>query len=199
MPDTIEVGKTHSVTSETPSNILLGAGIVVHGLTFSTNKWTYTGIFGATNGGSKVEIKPEYKDLEVDGILVKTKGLSVKIGETASLTTNLAEVTKENLAMVLGGQVSQTSSATGWDEVISKPRLEINDYISNLGFIGYTVDGEPIIIKFDDALCTSGLSFEAKNKEQATIEAQFDCYADLSSDDLTVLPYHIYRKTKASV
>ena len=53
---------------------MLGSGVVCYGLKYTTDKWTYDGVFGATNGGSKIEIKPEQQDLEVDGILVKTKG-----------------------------------------------------------------------------------------------------------------------------
>lgn len=191
----MEIGKTHNITEQTPKNMALGAGIVVHGLTFESDKWTYTGIFGATNGGSKLEIKPEYLDLEVDGKLVKTKGLTVKIGEIAQLETNLAEVTADNLKMVVGGKAGE--GFAGFAEIVSKPQLDEGDYVENLGFIGYTVAGEPIIVKFDNALCTSGLEYEGKNKEQVTIKAVFECYADLSAKDLTTLPYHIYTKSNA--
>lgn len=195
----IEIGKTHSVTSETASNIMLGSGVVCYGLKFAENKWAYDGVFGATNGGSKIEIKPEQQDLEVDGVLVKTKGLTVKMGETATLTTNLAEITTANLAMVSTGVKNTDTAVTGFDEIVSKPQIDKDDYIENLGFIGYTIDGEPIIIKFDSAICTSGLSLEGKNKEQATVEATFECVGDISSDDLTVLPWHIYKKTVQTV
>lgn len=195
----IEIGKTHSVTDKTASNIMLGSGVVCYGLKYTTNKWTYDGVFGATNGGSKIEIKPEQQDLEVDGILVKTKGLTVKMGETATLTTNLAEITSDNLAMVSTGVKKSDSTVTGFDEIVSKPQIDKGDYIENLGFIGYTIDGEPIIIKFDNAICTSGLSLEGKNKEQATVEATFECVGSLDATDLTVLPWHIYKKTVSEV
>lgn len=186
--------KTHNVTEKTPENVVLGAGIVVSGLIFDT-EWKYDNVLGATNGGSKLEIKPEYQDLELDGVLVKTKGTTVKVGETAQLETNLAEVTPNNLKMVVNGKAGE--GVDGYDEIVSKPRLEENDYLENLGFIGHTIAGEPIIIKFDNALCTSGLEYEGKNKEQVTIKAVFECYADLTSDDLTTLPYHIYTKATA--
>lgn len=195
----IEIGKTHSVTDKTASNIMLGSGVVCYGLKYTTDKWTYDGVFGATNGGSKIEIKPEQKDLEIDGILVKTKGLTVKMGETATLTTNLAEITSENLAMVSTGVKKKDTTVTGFDEIVSKPQIDEGDYIENLGFIGYTIDGEPIIIKFDNAICTSGLSLEGKNKEQATVEATFDCVASLGATDLTTLPWHIYKKAVSAV
>lgn len=195
----IEIGKKHSVTDQTASNIMLGSGVVCYGLKYTTNKWTYDGVFGATNGGSKVEIKPTQKDIEVDGILVKTKGLTVKMGETATLTTNLAEITSDNLAMVSTGMKKTDSTVTGFDEIVSKPQIDEGDYIENLGFIGYTIDGEPIIIKFDNAICTSGLSLEGKNKEQSTVEATFECVGSLDATDLTVLPWHIYKKTVSEV
>lgn len=195
----IEIGKTHSVTSETANNIMLGSGVVCYGLKYATDKWTYDGVFGATNGGSKVEIKPEQKDLEIDGILVKTKGLTVKVGETATLTTNLAEITSDNLAMVSTGVKKKDSTITGFDEIVSKPQIDEGDYIENLGFIGYTIDGQPIIIKFDHAICTSGLSFDTKNKEQTTVEATFNCVATSEAKDLTTLPWHIYKKAVSQV
>lgn len=192
-----EIGKKHGVTETTPDNVLLGAGIIVSGLTFANSKWTYTTVYGATSGGSKLEIKPELQDLEIDGVLVKTKGMTVKVGETAQLTTSLAEVTKENLKMASLGKVLSTTE--GYDEIVSKKNIEKDDYIKDLGFIGYTLDGDPIIVKFDNALCTSGLSFEAKNKGQATVECTFECYAEITNDDLSVLPWHVYTKTVASV
>lgn len=189
------INKTHSVTKNTPQNIALGAGIVVYGLTYAEGGWSYTGIFGATNGGSKLEIKPVLQDLEVDGVLVKVKGLTAKLGETATLETNLAEVTTENLRMATVGKNGE--GVDGFDEIVSKPRLEENDYIENLGFIGHKLNGDPTVIKLDYALCTSGLDFEAKNKEQSTIKVVFECTAELEADDLTVLPWHIYNKASA--
>lgn len=194
-----ELGKKHTATESTPENVLLGAGIIVSGLAFSENKWTYEKTYGATNGGSKFEIKPELQDLEIDGVNVKTEGFTVKVGETAIITTNLAEITKETLMLASFGKLAEATTATGYDEIVPKPYIQKGDYIDNLGFIGYTLGGEPVIIKFDRALCTSGLSFDATNKGQAVIPVTFECYGKLTSDDLTVLPWHIYRKTVPTV
>lgn len=184
--------KTHGVTENTPKKVALGAGIVVKGLTFDT-EWKYTGVLGATSGGNALTIEAELKDLEIDGVWVKTKGLTVKIGETAILETNLAEVTKENFKMMVLGK--DGDGVEGFDEIVSKEAIEEGDYLENLGFIGHTMDKEPIVIKFDNALCTSGLNFEGKNKDQTTLKATFECYADLTSPSLKTLPYHIYTKT----
>ena len=88
--------KTHGVTESTPKSVMLGAVIVVRGLEFVSNAWKYEKILGATSGGNKVTIEQELQDLELDGVLVKTKGAVVKVGEKATLETNLAEVTHDN-------------------------------------------------------------------------------------------------------
>ena len=181
--------KTHGITENTPKRVALGAGIVVKGLTFDT-AWKYDAILGATSGGNSLTIENELKDLEIDGAWVKVEGMTVKTGETATLETNLAEVTKENLKMLVLG--TDGEGVTGFDEIVSKDVIESGDYIENLGFIGHTATGDAIIVKFDKALCTSGLNFEGKNKDQTVLKATFECYASLDAENLKKLPYHIY-------
>ena len=65
----------------------------------------------------------------------------------------------------------------------------------NLAYVGKTIEGKPIIIVFDNALCTSGLELEGKNKEAAVPKFTFECYADLSPEADT-LPWHIYYPTE---
>ena len=65
-------------------------------------------------------------------------------------------------------------------------------YYENLAYVGKKIDGTPIIVIFDKALCTSGLSVEGENKKMVVPEAEFECYAELEQADKNVLPYHIY-------
>lgn len=189
--------KSSGITSKTPGAIMLGAGTIHKGLTFSATKWNFEeSLIGATSGGTKLSIKPEFTDVEVDGALVKVKGLTQKTGETATLETNIVEVTPDNIKMLLVGKDGSSADITGYSEIISKNRIEEGDYISKLGYVGKTLDGQPIIIIFDNALCTSGFEIEGKNKESAVLSATFECYADLQTDCDT-LPYHIYYPTPA--
>jgi hypothetical protein len=87
------IGK-HSVTTATPENILLGAGTIHKNLKFETNKWTGD-IIGATSGGNKVSISGEITNIELDGAMVKVKGLAVKHGGTATMEVNFAELNAE--------------------------------------------------------------------------------------------------------
>lgn len=186
--------KSSGITAETPKNILLGAGTLHKGLTFADGKWNFEeSLIGATSGGTKISIVPEFKDIEVDGALVKVKGLVVKIGETATVETNMVELTADWIKSTVVGQNGE-SEYEGYDVIESKRQLEDGDYIENFGFIGKKMDGTPVIIIFDYALCTSGFEHEGKNKENGVFKATFECYAELSSE-ADILPYHIYTPT----
>lgn len=183
-------GKT-GVSTETPKNVLFGAGTIHKNLKYADGSWNFAeSIIGATSGGSKLTITPEFVDVEADGALVLVKGLKVKTGETASMEINLLELTKEIIKSSLIGQ-DGTSDDTNFDLIESKADLEEGDYFENIAFVGRKLDGENIIVILDNALCTSGLEAEGKNKEGAVGTYTFECHADLDSD-LDTLPYHIY-------
>lgn len=183
--------KNSGVTAGTPGNILLGAGTIHKGLVCTGGQWNFAeSLMGATSGGTKVTITPEFTDVEVDGVGVKMKGLTVKTGESATMETNLVEVRPELMAMLVAGDKGAGKYA-GYQEIKSRATLAEGDYIENLAYVGKTMAGEPVIILFDWALCTSGLEVEGKNKESAVVKAAFQCYGTLDGDELC-LPYHIY-------
>lgn len=183
----------HGVTTTTPGNILLGAGTFYRGLKYEGNAWAGT-VLGATNGGGKIDIKGELMDLALDGALVKFKGQTVKQGGTATAEVNFAEVTPDVLKM--GTLFKEgTSDVTGYSMLVDKTNIEEGDYIDNFGFVGYTADGsKQIIVIFENALCTSGLSLEPKNKEQAVVKLTLEAAAELAGD-LNTLPVKIYYPT----
>lgn len=190
--------KSSGITENTPKTIMLGAGTIHRNLTFSTSAWNFEeSLICATSGGSKLSIVPEFYDVPVDGALVKVKGLTVKVGETATLEINPIELTPEILKMAVIGDEAASTEATGYNEITSRAVINTGDYIKNLGYVGKTIEGKPIIIIFDNALCTSGLELEGKNKEAAVPKFTFECFADLSPEADT-LPWHIYYPTPAT-
>ena len=88
-------------------------------------------------------------------------------------------------------------TATGYTEMTSRAVISEGDYVDNLGYVGKTVEGKPIIIIFKNALCTSGRELEGKNKEAAVPPFTFECFADLSSEADT-LPWSIFYPTPAA-
>ena len=187
--------KSSGITNDTPENIMFGAGTIHKGLKFEGSKWNFEeSLIGATQGGSKLSIVPEVTNIEVDGALVKVKGLTKKIGETATMEINLLELTPDILKDVTIGNVASSEEFTGYYEITSKANIEANDYVENIAFVGKKLDGTPIIVILPNALCTTGLELEGKNKENGVIKATFECYAELTGNHET-LPWKILYPT----
>ena len=180
----------HGISANTPGSILLGAGTYHKNLKFESGKWTGDCI-GATSGGGKVSIVGEFVDLELDGALVKVKGLTVKQGGTASMEINFVELSTDMLKTTTLFEVGE-SDADGFSMLKDKAHITEGDYLENFGFVGMTADGSnQIIIIFDYAICTSGLELEGKNKENSVIKATLEACADIEGD-LDALPVRIY-------
>lgn len=182
----------HGISTNTPENILLGAGTIHKNLTWDSTSQKWAGeIIGATSGGNKVSIAGEITDIELDGALVKVKGLAVKQGGTASMEVNYAELSSEIMQMASLFTVGD-SEADGYTMLTDKASIEEGDYIENFGFVGKTANGaKDIIIIFENALCTSGLELEGKNKENSVIKLTMEAYAN-NEGDLDTLPVKIY-------
>lgn len=186
--------KSSGITEKTPGNIPFGAGTIHRGLKFTENEWNFAeSLVGATSGGSKFEIVPEVTQVEVDGALVAVKELDVKTGETATMEVNFVELTPDIIKASVIGQ-SGTSDITGYSVIESKSMIEEGDYWENIAFVGKTLTGQPIIVIMANALCTSGLSIEGKNKETGVGKYTFRCSQEITGD-LTTLPYKIYYPT----
>lgn len=187
-----KAGKS-GITSSTPKNIMFGAGTIHKNLTFDAQSKTWNfeeSILGATQGGSKISIKPEFTDVAVDGAIVAVKGLKVKTGETATMEFNFLEVTQDILKMALVGTDGQSADEK-YDLIESTAFITEGNYLDNVAFVGQTLDGRNIIVIMDNALCTSGFESNGKNKEAGVFTCTFECHADLESD-MDTLPYHIY-------
>lgn len=186
-----KAGKT-GVSNNTPKNILFGAGTIHKGLKYTTNAWNMDeSIVGATSGGSKLSIVPEVTNIEVDGALVKAKGLAVKTGETATMEINFIELTEDLIKASTLGKTGTSEDTTDYNVIVPKADIEAGDYWENIAFVGKTVEGKNIIAILENALCTSGFEQEGKNKEGSIGKYTFESYAELDSD-LDTLPWKIY-------
>ena len=180
------------VTSRTPQHIMFGAGTIHRGLKYAEGAWNFSAsLVGATSGGSKLDIVPEIKKVEVDGAWVSVKGLNRKTGGKATMEINFVEATPDVLQAATLGKEG-VSDATGMKVLEDKPDIVDGDYWENVAYVGKELDGENIIAILDNALCTSGLPMESKDKDSAVFKLMFECNADLAAEDLTTLPWHIY-------
>lgn len=199
----MEAGR-NGITENTVKNILFGAGTIHKGLKYTAGSGSEAGswnfkdtVVGATNGGSKLSIVPELYDVPVDGANVLVKNLKVKTGEAATMEVNFAELTEEIIKAATIGETT-TSDVSTHNLIKSKADIAVGDYWENVAFVGRTLDGKNIIAILENALVTSGLEQEGKNKEGAVGTYTFTCHADDSGDTFDVLPWKIYYP-KASV
>ena len=186
----------NGVSSATVQNIVFGAGTIHKGLKYTSNtgsgSWNFDdSCVGATKGGSTLKITPEFYSVEPDGSTVAIKDFKRKVGETATLEVNFLELTKDLIKSAVVGKDGTSADSTGYDVIESKDSIAEGDYWENIAFVGETLDGKNIIVILDNALCTSGLSLEGKNKEEGVGKYTFECHADAETS-LTTLPYHIY-------
>lgn len=184
--------KTHGITKGTPKEILLGAGAYYKNLIYTEGKGWEGEILGATQGGGKVTITPEYLTIEADGATVKVKGLEKKVGEVANMEINLLEIKESHLIDALHMEEDTTKQVPGYKAYKSKRDISEEDYFDNVAFVGTLTSGEQIIIIFDNGIIEGALELNPKNKEVSVFTATVECTASFEQDDLEHLPYHIY-------
>lgn len=181
----------NGITADTPKRILFGAGTIHKGLKYSST-WNFEeSLVGATNGGSKLSIVPELYDVPLDGANVAVKGLKVKTGETATMEVNFAELTEDIIKAATIGKTG-TATDTTYNLIESKADIAVGDYWENVAFVGRTLEGKNIIAIMENALITSGLETEGKNKESAVGTYTFTCHAAADADSFDTLPWKIY-------
>ena len=187
----------NGVSANTVKNIAFGAGTIHKGLKYASTAWNFDeSCVGATKGGSTLTIKPEFYSVEPDGSTVAIKDFKRKVGEKATIDVNFIELTADLMKSAVIGK-DGTSTDTNYNLIESKDAIEPGDYWENIAFVGETLDGENIIVILDNALCTSGLTLDGKNKEESVGKYTFECHAD-ASESLTTLPYHIYYPKRTS-
>ncbi len=181
-----------AITKKTIENISFGSGTIHKNLKYTEGTgWNFLeSLMGATSGGSKFNVVAELLHLDVDGALVKVRGMEKKIGETATMEINFIELTPETIKLAVFGE-NGVSEDANYDVIVSKADIEEGDYLDNIAYVGTKLDGTNIIVILPNALCTSGLSSEGKNKEANVIPLTFEAHADIESDH-DKLDYKIY-------
>lgn len=183
--------KTHGITKDTPKNLMFGSGAYYKNLKYSEGAWSGE-VLGATSGGGKLTITQEFLDAELDGASVLVRGAKNKVGEMASIETNLTEF-KEGLLVDALHLAEDTSEAVeGFKKFTTKDNLEDSDYLENIAFVGALNDGRNIIVIMENAFCTSAFEIETKNKTQVTYACKFDCHATFEQARLNKVPVYIY-------
>lgn len=187
--------KYSGFTTETAKSLLLNAGAYFKNFDVGTDDFDSAvaagKLIGATKGGGEFSAVPEIRQIEVDGVAGRAKGLETIDSWDIYLKANVLEVKEATIQSGLAASSVDTSTNTDYDIITASNNLEVSDYIDNITWVG-TLSGsnKPVIIQIFNALNTEGLKFSTTDKAEATISLTF--YAHYTQDDLDTPPFKIY-------
>lgn len=187
--------KYSGFTTETAKSLLLNAGAYFKNFDVSTDNFDSAvaagKLIGATKGGGEFSAVPEIRQIEVDGVAGRAKGLETIDSWDIYLKANVLEVKEATIQSGLAASSVDSTTNTEYDIIMASNNLEVSDYIDNITWVG-TLSGsnKPVIIQIFNALNTEGLKFSTTDKAEATISLTF--YAHYTQDDLDTPPFKIY-------
>lgn len=188
--------KTYSgFSTKTAKSLLLDAGAFFKNFEVGTDTFESAKaagkLIGATSGGGEFSAVPEVRQIEIDGVKGKAKGLEVIDSWEVYLKGTFIEITKDTIKEALAASDVDSISDEDYDVITARNNLELTDYIDNVTWVG-TLSGsdDPVIIQVYNAIDTSGLTLTTEDKNQSTIEATF--YGHYEQDDLDTPPFAIY-------
>lgn len=185
-------------TEKTPENLLLDAGAFVKnyvvGEEFTKIK-TEGRIIGATQGGGEFSAKPNARQVAVDGVMGRAKGMELIDGWEVYIKATLLEITAESLALSLGAADLTTSTDTGYQSIKGRDDVKNEDYIENIAWIGNLSGSQkPVVLIIKNPLSLDGIVLTPQDKNEAKLP--ITAYGHYTTDDLETPPFEIlYPKT----
>lgn len=198
-------GKVFSgFTKETPEHLLLDAGAFFRNFTYvpggtandTFDKAVEAGkLIGATKGGGEFSAVPTVRQIEVDGVKGRAKGLEVIDSWDVYLKATVLEATTKSVIAALCAASLDTDSDPTYDVITGNPEIDLDDYVENVTWVG-KLSGEdiPVIIQVYNALNTDGLKLTVQDKAEATIPMTF--YGHYAQENLDAPPFKIYYPKK---
>lgn len=147
-------------------------------------------LLGATKGGGEFKAAPTVRQIEVDGVKGRAKGMEVNDAWDVYIKATVLEVTDKTLQYGLGSSnVINTDSK--YFKITGNNRIELTDYVENITWVGtISNSNEPVIIQVYNALNTDGLTLTVTDKNEATIPMTF--YGHYDQSDLDTPPFALF-------
>lgn len=190
------MAKTYTGFNEnTAENLLLDAGAFF--VNFDPETDTYdsaraTKLLGATRGGGEFKAAMTVRQIEIDGVKGRAKGLEVNDAWDVYLKATVLEINKDTLAKALISTTETASTvATGYTTIEGNNDIADTDYLDNITWVGKIAGSDdPVIIQVFNALNTDGLTLSVADKNEATMEMTF--YGHYDTDALDNPPFKIW-------
>lgn len=125
-------------------------------------------------------------------LLKDAKGLYILDYWTTTMQATVKELTADTIAAAMTAAKKTTEeNVAGYDVIVPKSAIELDDYTENVTYIGRLVGSEkPIIIQIFNAFNTNDLSIQPKDNDEASVQVIFTGHYD--PNDLETPPYKIY-------
>lgn len=190
-------------TAKTAENLVLDAGAFFKNFDVKIDTYdtavTDGKLLGATRGGGNFNATPKVRQIEVDGVKGKAKGLTVIDSWDVNMTANMLEVTIESLKLSLASATSAVDAENypGYTQIKANNYIALTDYIDNITWVG-TISGsdKPVIIQIYNVLNTNGLSIKTQDKNEVVTALTLTGHYD--DTDLDSPPFAIYYPTPAA-
>jgi len=194
--------KYSGFTTDTTKSLVLDAGAFFKNFEVGTDTFDSAvaagKLLGATKGGGEFSAVPDIRQIEVDGVAGRAKGLEVINSWDVYLKAKVLEIKESTLqAALCASVISTNTSVSDYDMIQARNNIELTDYIENIVWVG-TLSGsdDPVIIEVTNALNTDGLKLTTTDKNEAVIEMTF--YGHYEQEDLNNPPFRIYYPTTTS-
>lgn len=187
--------KTNAYTEKTSENYVIDTAVIYTDIELLEDEFQGK-LLGATAGGTKISITPEYEDIELDGTShMKVKGNKKLVSATATVTANLKELTVEVLRKSLNAKVIDANplkAPKGYKQVEMGRRITDEAYIENIAFVGrMSGTDKPILFILDNALVISPLEIDTADNTEAVVEVEFEAHASVKQLHTDEWPWRI--------
>lgn len=198
------------VTLETVQRYAVNAGILCVGLSLDgitdaeaflaavTAEGFASNILGATSGNINISEGRSTWTPDHNGKRLPFKGETFLDTAAPSLKATLVEMSPANIKR-MSGAADITGDNTNAVRIKPRATFKADDYVDNLvWFTNYGEDGI-ICARLRNALCTSGLSWDARDKGIATASVEFRAHSDspVMTDELPI-DYWIFHTASAT-
>lgn len=181
---------TTGFSVNTSKHLILDAGAVYKNYGLENEA-----IIGATSGGNEFDVKPKFRQIQVDGVkAANAKGLQVIDSVAITMKCNFLEATEEILAMALNADIVSDSTNSGYNDIVPRASISDSDYIDNIALVTtISGSGRPIIIILKNVLSLDGLQIKTEDSKNITLPVTFTASADPSNPQ--AIPYEIHYPT----
>jgi len=192
---------TRNYSDKIVDRIMLDAGAIYLNLKLENSEFIGTEL-GGTQGGNEFTIETEIRQIAVDGVKGRAKGLSVLESVNPKLKVNLLEITARNLAMAIAGSNLDTTSDEAYDILTGNDSIKLEEYLDNIAFVGRLgTDGgnKPVIVVIENVLQLDPVSIKTTDKGEVVLALNFTAHYSEKQVLNGTQPYKIYYPKEKTV